>query len=76
MMFIKTRISVSIHGSIDQHKKVHDLLKVIDYQFITLYKAITNTLIMKFSFMRLTSVIGVRKHIMHIRGYCGLIEEF
>ena len=35
MMFIKTKMLVGIHGSVDQHEKVRDLLKVIDDQFIT-----------------------------------------
>ena len=55
MMFIKTRISFGICGSVDQHEKVRDLLKAIDEQFITLDKALANTLIMKFSSLRLTN---------------------
>jgi hypothetical protein len=39
MIFIKTRISAGIRGSIDQHEKVQDLLKAIDEQFITSDKA-------------------------------------
>lgn len=35
MMFIKAKISASIHGSVDQHTKVKDLLKAIDEQFFT-----------------------------------------
>ena len=49
VMFIKTKISIVIRGSIDQHEKVWDLLKAIDDQFITLDKALESTLIMKFS---------------------------
>ncbi|KAA8535629.1 hypothetical protein F0562_030632 [Nyssa sinensis] len=30
VMFIKTKISAGIRGSVDQHTKVHDLLKAID----------------------------------------------
>jgi len=30
IMFIKTNISASIRGSVDQHDKVRDLLKAID----------------------------------------------
>jgi hypothetical protein len=39
MIFIKTRISAGIRGSIDQHEKVQYLLKAIDEQFITSDKA-------------------------------------
>jgi len=59
MMFIKTKISVGIRGFVDQHEKVRDLLKAIDDQFITSDKALANSLIMKFSSLRLTSVKGV-----------------
>jgi hypothetical protein len=59
MMFIKTRILAIIHGLVNQHKKVCDLLKAIDDQFITLDKALANTLIMKFSSIWLTSVRDV-----------------
>ena len=64
MMFIKTRISASIRGFVDQHEKVRDLLKAIDEQFVTSDKALASTLIMKFSSLRLTSVRGVCEHIM------------
>lgn len=67
MMFIKTKISAGIRGSVDQHEKVRDLLKAIDDQFVTSDKALENTLIMQFSSLRLTSVIGVREHIMQMR---------
>ena len=64
VMFIKTKISAEIHGFVDQHEKVQDLLKAIDDQFITSDKTLASTLIMKFSFLRLTSVKGVREYIM------------
>ncbi|XP_041027072.1 uncharacterized protein LOC121267292 [Juglans microcarpa x Juglans regia] len=67
MMFIKTRISAGIRGSVDQHEKVRDLLKAIDEQFVTSNKALASTLIMKFSSLRLTGVRGVREHIMQMR---------
>ncbi|RVW62245.1 hypothetical protein CK203_064482 [Vitis vinifera] len=56
-MFIKTKISYGIHGSIDQHDNVKALLKAIDEQFVTLDKALSSALIMKFSFLRLTNGI-------------------
>jgi hypothetical protein len=75
MMFIKTRISVGICGSVDQHEKVRDLLKAIDEQFVTLDKALASTLIMKFSSLRLTSVRGVREHIMQIRDIVAQLKK-
>ncbi|CAH9095466.1 unnamed protein product [Cuscuta europaea] len=63
VMFIKTKISPGIRGSVDQHKNVNDLLKAIDDQFVTSEKALASTLILKFSSLRLTTVKGVRKHI-------------
>ena len=66
VMFIKTKISIGIHGSIDQHDNVRGLLKAIDEQFETSNKALASTLIMKFSSLRLTSVRGVREHIKQI----------
>jgi len=30
MMLIKTRIFIGIHDLVDQHEKIHDLLKAID----------------------------------------------
>ncbi|KAL6319956.1 hypothetical protein AAG906_037032 [Vitis piasezkii] len=55
-MFIKTKISTGIRGSINQHDKVKALLKAIDEQFKTSDKALVDTLIMKFSSLRLTNV--------------------
>ena len=63
MMFIKTKISAGIRGSVDQHERVRDLLKSIDDQFVTSDKALASTLIMKFSSVRLTNVKGVYEHI-------------
>ncbi|KAA8544395.1 hypothetical protein F0562_022407 [Nyssa sinensis] len=75
MMFIKTRISASIRGSVDQHEKVRDLLKAIDDQFVTSNKALASTLIMKFSSLRLTNVKGVREHIMQIRDIVAQLKK-
>ena len=65
-MFIKIKISTGIRGSVDQHEKVRDLLKAIDDQFITLDNALVSTLIMKFSYLRLTSLKGVYEYIMQL----------
>ncbi|KAA8520797.1 hypothetical protein F0562_014931 [Nyssa sinensis] len=43
VLFIKTKISTGIRGSVDQHTKVCDLLKAIDEQFITSYKVLAST---------------------------------
>uniref|UniRef100_A0A2N9GQF3 Integrase catalytic domain-containing protein n=1 Tax=Fagus sylvatica TaxID=28930 RepID=A0A2N9GQF3_FAGSY len=75
MMFIKTRISAGIRGSVDQHEKVRDLLKAIDEQFVTSDKALASTLIMKFSSLRLTNVRGVREHIMQIRDIVAQLKK-
>ena len=63
-MFIKTKITTGIRGFIEQYDKVQDLLKAIGEKFVTSDKALENTLIMKFSSIRITSVRGVREHIM------------
>ena len=65
-MFIKTKISASIHGSINQHDNVKALQNAIDEQFEILDKAFASILVMKFSSLRLTSVRGLRQHIMQI----------
>ena len=67
VMFIKTKISTGIRGFVYQHEKVWDFLKVIDDQFITSYKALASSLIMKFSSLRLTSVKGVREYTMQMQ---------
>ncbi|XP_010650196.1 uncharacterized protein LOC104879318 [Vitis vinifera] len=74
LMFIKTKVSDGIRGSVDQHDNVKTLLKGIDEQFVTSNKALVNTLIMKFSFLRLTDVSGVREHIMQIRDIAAQLK--
>ena len=64
VMFIKTKISAGIRGSVNHHSKVRDLLKAIDEQFVTSDKTLASTLIMKFSSTRLETMKGVREHIM------------
>ena len=44
-MYIKTKISVGIRGSIEQHENVCELLKVIGEQFVTSDKALASTLL-------------------------------
>ena len=44
-MFIKTHIFAGIHGSIEKHNNVQDLLKAIDDQFTKSVKSLANTLI-------------------------------
>ncbi|XP_073033727.1 uncharacterized protein [Primulina eburnea] len=67
VMFIKTKISAGMRGSDDQHNNVKELLKAIDEQFQYSDKALASTQIMEFSSLRLTSVRGVREHIMKMR---------
>ena len=64
VMFIKTKITTCIRGSVEQYDKVQDFLKAIGEQFLTSDKGLAITLIMKFSSIRITSVRGVREHIM------------
>ncbi|XP_059592657.1 secreted RxLR effector protein 161-like [Vitis vinifera] len=54
VMYIKTKNSVGIHGSIEQHENVRELLKAIDKQFIASDKALARTLIKKFTSLKLT----------------------
>ncbi|RVW61091.1 Retrovirus-related Pol polyprotein from transposon TNT 1-94 [Vitis vinifera] len=54
VMYIKTKISAGIRGSIEQHENVRELLKAIDEQFVTSDKALESTLIMKFTSLKLT----------------------
>ncbi|XP_022843223.1 uncharacterized protein LOC111366759 [Olea europaea var. sylvestris] len=67
VMFIKNMISTGIRGSVKEHNNVKALLKAIDEKFETLDKALANTLIMKFSSIRLTTMRGVHEHIMQMR---------
>ena len=64
VMFIKTKITTCIKGSVKQYDKVQDLLKSIGEQFVISDKALASTLIMKFSSIHITNVRGVREHIM------------
>ena len=75
VMFIKIKISAGIRGSVDQHTNIRTLLKAIDEQFETSNKALVNTLIMKFSSLRLTSVKGVCEHIMKMRDIAAQLKN-
>ena len=75
VMYIKTKISAGICGSIDQHNDDRALLKAIDEQFEASDKALASTLIMKFSSLRLTSVKGVHEHIMKTREIAAQLEN-
>ncbi|KMT01945.1 hypothetical protein BVRB_9g209660 [Beta vulgaris subsp. vulgaris] len=75
VMFIKTKISASIRGSVDKHTKVKDLLKAIDEQFASSDKALASTLIMQFSSIRLIGIKGVRDHIMRMRDIAAQLKD-
>ena len=75
VMFIKTKISAGIRGSVNQHNDVRALLKAIDGQFETSDKALASTLIMKFSSVKLTNVKGVREHIMKMRDIAAQLKN-
>ena len=61
-----THIYASIHGSIEKHVKVRDLLKVIDEQFAKFDKSLVRTLIIQFLSLRLTRIREVCDHIMRM----------
>ena len=67
VMFIKTKISASIRGSVEQIDEVKPLLKAIDERFVTSDKALSSTLILQFSSTKLTGITRWRDHIMRIR---------
>ena len=75
IMFIKTKITTGIRDSVELYDKVQDLLKVIGEQFVTSDKALASTLIMKFSSIRITSVKGVREHIMQMRDIAAQLKK-
>ncbi|WKA02171.1 hypothetical protein VitviT2T_020389 [Vitis vinifera] len=75
VMYIKTKISAGIRGSIEQHENVRELLKAIDEQFVTSDKALASTLIMKFTSLKLTGVKGVREHIMEMRDIVAQLKK-
>ncbi|KAK4380809.1 hypothetical protein Sango_2734200 [Sesamum angolense] len=66
-MFIKTKISTSIRGSVDQHNNVRELLKAIDDQFVSSDKGLSSTLIMRFTSQKLAGLNGVRENITQMR---------
>ncbi|RVW23061.1 hypothetical protein CK203_102467 [Vitis vinifera] len=74
-MYIKTKISASIRGSIEQHENVRELLKAIDEQFVTSDKALASTLIMKFTSLKFTGIRGVREHIMEMRDIVAQLKK-
>ncbi|KAF7839831.1 Retrovirus-related Pol polyprotein from transposon TNT 1-94 [Senna tora] len=74
MMYIKSKISASIRGSLGVHKNVRDLLKAIDEQFESSEKALASTLMSKLSTMKLTSIKGVREHIMRMRDIAAQLK--
>jgi hypothetical protein len=75
VMFIKTKISVGIRGSIKHHENVKDLIKAIDEQFVSSDKAHASTLIIKFSTMKLIKVRGMRDHIMRTRDIAAQLKN-
>ena len=74
-MFIKTKISASICGFVEQIDKVKPLLKAINEQFVTSDKTLTSTLIMQFSSTKLTGIRGVRDHIMRMRDIAAQLKS-
>ena len=75
VMFIKSKISASIHGSVEQIDKVKPLLKAIDWQFVTSNEALASTLIMQFSSTKLTEITGVNDHIMRMKDIAAQLKS-
>ena len=75
MMFIRTKISASIRGSIPECRTVNELLKAIDAQFESSDKALASTLMAQLSSMKLTTVKGVRGHIMKMRDIAAQLKS-
>ncbi|KAL6348544.1 hypothetical protein AAG906_013164 [Vitis piasezkii] len=75
VMYIKTKISADIRGSIEQHENVRELLKAIDEQFVTSDKALASTLIMKFTSLKLIGIRVVREHIMEMRDIVAQLKK-
>ena len=73
-MYIKTKISTSIRGSIGEHDTIKELLKAIDEQFESSDNALTNTLMTQLPSMRLTRVHGVCEHIMKMRNIAAQLK--
>ena len=73
--FIKSKLSAGIRGSVSQHQHVKDLLKALDEQFTSSEKVNAMTLIMKLTSQRLTSVRGVRDHIMKMRDIVAQLKN-
>ncbi|KAG6508324.1 hypothetical protein ZIOFF_033698 [Zingiber officinale] len=74
-MFIKTKISDGIRGSLEHYDNVRDLLKAIDDQFVSSDKALASTLIHQFSSMKLSGIHGVRDHIMRMRDIAAQLKR-
>ncbi|KAL6334148.1 hypothetical protein AAG906_004579 [Vitis piasezkii] len=62
VMYIKTKISVGIQW-------------LLTKQFVTSDKALANTLIMKFTSLKLTDIRGVREHIMGMRNIVAQLKK-
>ena len=75
IMFIKTKISDGIRGSLEHYDNVRDLLKAIDDQFVSSDKALASTLIHQFSSIKLSGIRGVRDHIMRMRDIAAQLKR-
>ncbi|GMI95597.1 hypothetical protein HRI_003229000 [Hibiscus trionum] len=63
IMIIKSEVPADVRGSIEHHENVKELLTTIEKQFQTSQNSLTNTLIMKFTSLKLTTMKGVCDHI-------------
>lgn len=63
----KDKLFASIRGSIGERNNVKNLLKAIDEEIESSYKALASTLVTKLSSINLASTKGIRKYIMWMR---------
>ncbi|XP_031250368.1 uncharacterized protein LOC116108249 [Pistacia vera] len=75
MMFIKSHIMSSIHGSIPKCENVKDLMDTIHAQFETSDKASHSTLMIRLTSMKLTDIKGVCEHIMKMRDIAAQLRS-
>ncbi|TYH35306.1 hypothetical protein ES332_D13G184000v1 [Gossypium tomentosum] len=75
-MFIKSKVPVDVCDSIEHYENVQKLLTTIEKQFKTSQKSLANTLIMKFTSMKLITVKGVCDHINKMRDLVTRLRAF
>ncbi|XP_019179840.1 PREDICTED: uncharacterized protein LOC109175038 [Ipomoea nil] len=75
VFLIKSKISREIRGPVDDIEEIKPLLKGIDDQFVDANKSLASALIMQFINMRLSTVKGMRKHIIQLRDIAAQLKK-